>query len=217
MINIWTQTDSLELVGDAGLLIHWALIRGRANFHSRSICQDSEWCAGAGVGEEGRNVNKHLSSLQKYILCWRRQTPTMERWRVRQGTPRGSLDPASCWWNWTGFQGKWISKDEGGLCGQSMHTVRGVCVQQGRHTCAWPVWGVCMCVYYVWHMVLCVCLRGVWVFPSGSDSKEPAGNVRDPSLIPGSGRFPWRKEWQPTPVFLPGEFHGQRSLVDYSP
>ena len=28
---------------------------------------------------------------------------------------------------------------------------------------------------------------------------------------------PWRKAWQPTPVFLPGEFHGQRSLVDYSP
>ena len=27
---------------------------------------------------------------------------------------------------------------------------------------------------------------------------------------------PWQKEWQPTPVFLPGEFHGQRSLEGYS-
>ena len=27
----------------------------------------------------------------------------------------------------------------------------------------------------------------------------------------------WRREWQPTPVFLPGEFHGQGSLVGYSP
>ena len=27
---------------------------------------------------------------------------------------------------------------------------------------------------------------------------------------------PWRRKWQPTPVFLPGESHGQRSLVDYS-
>ena len=36
-------------------------------------------------------------------------------------------------------------------------------------------------------------------------------------LIPGLGRFPWRREWQPTLVFLPGEFHGQRSLVSYSP
>ena len=27
----------------------------------------------------------------------------------------------------------------------------------------------------------------------------------------------WRRKWQPTPVFLPGEFHGQRSLAGYSP
>ena len=44
-----------------------------------------------------------------------------------------------------------------------------------------------------------------------------AGDVRDEGLIPGLGRFPWRRTWQPTPVFLPGEFHGQRSLVGYSP
>ena len=31
-------------------------------------------------------------------------------------------------------------------------------------------------------------------------------------------KIPWRREWLPTPVFLPGEeFHGQRSLVGYSP
>ena len=30
-------------------------------------------------------------------------------------------------------------------------------------------------------------------------------------------KIPWRREWQPTPVFLPGESHGQRSLVGYSP
>ena len=29
--------------------------------------------------------------------------------------------------------------------------------------------------------------------------------------------IPWRREWQPTPVFLPGESHGQRSLAGYSP
>ena len=29
-------------------------------------------------------------------------------------------------------------------------------------------------------------------------------------------KIPWRREWQPTPVFLPGEFHGQRSLEGYS-
>ena len=34
---------------------------------------------------------------------------------------------------------------------------------------------------------------------------------------PWVGKFPWRRKWQPTPVFLLGEFHGQRSLVGYSP
>ena len=29
---------------------------------------------------------------------------------------------------------------------------------------------------------------------------------------PWVGKIPWRRKWQPTPVFLPGEFHGQRSL-----
>ena len=33
----------------------------------------------------------------------------------------------------------------------------------------------------------------------------------------GQEDSPWRREWQPTPVFLPGESHGQRSLVGYSP
>ena len=46
-------------------------------------------------------------------------------------------------------------------------------------------------------------------FPAGSDGKESACNAGDPGSIPGSGRFPWRREWQPTLVFLPGEFHGQ--------
>ena len=31
------------------------------------------------------------------------------------------------------------------------------------------------------------------------------------------GRIPWKRKWQPTPVFLPGKFHGERSLAGYSP
>ena len=42
-----------------------------------------------------------------------------------------------------------------------------------------------------------------------------AGDVRDMVSIPD--KIPWRKTWQPTPVFLPGESHGQRRLVSYSP
>ena len=34
---------------------------------------------------------------------------------------------------------------------------------------------------------------------------------------PWVGKIPWRRKWQPTLVFLPGESHGQRSLVGYSP
>ena len=34
---------------------------------------------------------------------------------------------------------------------------------------------------------------------------------------PWVGKIPWRRKWQPTPAFLPGEFHGQRSLEGYSP
>ena len=44
-----------------------------------------------------------------------------------------------------------------------------------------------------------------------------AGVARDTDLIPGSGRSPGGGAWQPTPVFLPGESHGQRSLLGYSP
>ena len=44
-----------------------------------------------------------------------------------------------------------------------------------------------------------------------------AEDMSDTSSIPRSGRFPWRRAWQPTPVLLPGESHGQRSLGGYSP
>ena len=40
-----------------------------------------------------------------------------------------------------------------------------------------------------------------------------AGDVGDSSSIPVLGRS-WRREWQPTPVFLPGKCYGQRSLVN---
>ena len=53
--------------------------------------------------------------------------------------------------------------------------------------------------------------------PGDSDGKVSACNAGDPYLIPGVGKIPWRREWQPTPVFLPGKFNGQRSLVDCNP
>ena len=81
-------------------------------------------------------------------------------------------------------------------------------------------------------------------FPGGSEVKASACNAEDLGLIPESeiwrrkwqptpvflpgdshgwefdpwvGKMPWRRESQSTPVFLPGESHGQGSLVGYSP
>ena len=47
--------------------------------------------------------------------------------------------------------------------------------------------------------------------------KNPPANAGDAGSVPGSERFPWRRKWQPTSVFLPGESHEQKSLVGYSP
>ena len=48
-----------------------------------------------------------------------------------------------------------------------------------------------------------------------SDGKESA--CKRPGFNPWVRKIPWRRNWQPTPVFLPGKFHGQRSLAGYSP
>jgi len=44
---------------------------------------------------------------------------------------------------------------------------------------------------------------------------DSAGDIRDTSSIPE--KIPWRRKYQPTPVFSPGEFDGKRRLVHYSP
>ena len=74
---------------------------------------------------------------------------------------------------------------------------------------------VCVCV--------CVCIHihtYTYGIPRGSVSKESTCNTRDikdMGSIPGSGGSPREGNGNPTPVFLPGESHGQRSLGGYSP
>ena len=56
--------------------------------------------------------------------------------------------------------------------------------------------------------------------PGGSVDKEPACQCRRHRRLGFNsriGKISWRRAWQPTPIFLPGESHGQRSLVSYSP
>ena len=45
--------------------------------------------------------------------------------------------------------------------------------------------------------------------------KESACQCRRRRFDPGVGKFPWRRKWQPTPVFLPGKSQGQKSLASY--
>ena len=54
-------------------------------------------------------------------------------------------------------------------------------------------------------------------FPGGARGNEPACQGGRSKFDPPVGKTPWRRAWQPTPVFLPGESQGQRSLAGCSP
>ena len=57
-------------------------------------------------------------------------------------------------------------------------------------------------------------------FPGGASGKEPDCQCWRGKRCGFSlwvGKIPWSRKWQPTPVFLPGKFHGQRSPEGYSP
>ena len=61
------------------------------------------------------------------------------------------------------------------------------------------------------------CFTGL---PRWLSGKEPACQGMRPRrhrFDPWAKKIPWRREWQPTPVFLPGQPHGQRNLARYSP
>ena len=60
-------------------------------------------------------------------------------------------------------------------------------------------------------------VRASQVAPVVKNPSANAGDARDRGLIPGSvGKIPWGGKLQPTPAFLPGESHGQRSLSGYT-
>ena len=52
---------------------------------------------------------------------------------------------------------------------------------------------------------------------NGNESTCQCRRCKRCEFDPWVGKIPWRRAWQPTPVFLPGESHGQRSLAGYSP
>ena len=63
--------------------------------------------------------------------------------------------------------------------------------------------------------------RATWMgFPGDVNGKEPTCQCRKRKKLrfdPWIGKILWKRVWQPTPEFLPGEAHGQKSLEGYSP
>ena len=76
-----------------------------------------------------------------------------------------------------------------------------------------------MNAYYYYHPIKQQYFRDGG-FPGGACGKEPTCQRRRLKRLefnPWVEKIPGRRAWQPTPVFLPGKPHGQRSLVGYSP
>ena len=72
-----------------------------------------------------------------------------------------------------------------------------------------------MCEYI--YIYIIVYIHG---FPSGASRQEPTCQCKRHkrhNFDPWVRKIPWRWAWQPTPIFLPAEFHGQRCLAGYSP
>ena len=76
-----------------------------------------------------------------------------------------------------------------------------------------------MCLYF--HSpassVQCSSLLWIWLFSQQNWGFPGVSDDTEDGFDPRVGKSPWRRQSQPTPVLLPGEFHGRRSLVGYNP
>ena len=70
--------------------------------------------------------------------------------------------------------------------------------------------------FFFFHFSLYLYLRASQVVPVVKNPPAIAGDI-EIRFNHWFGKIPWRRPWQSTPIFLPGESHGQRSLVGYSP
>ena len=90
----------------------------------------------------------------------------------------------------------------------------------GRLRCRWPGQGKCQAhpLRQGGFLRLLLGKLNFWMeLPRLLCGKESVCQCKRHGFNPWSGKIPWRRKWQLTPVFLPGEFHGQRCLADYSP
>ena len=73
---------------------------------------------------------------------------------------------------------------------------------------------VCVCVYIYIYIYICRTSQVALVL---KNLPANAGDVKRHGFNPWAGEIPWSGAWQPTPIFLPAESHGQRNLVGYNP
>ena len=67
------------------------------------------------------------------------------------------------------------------------------------------------------YIYLWACIYNLWGPSPVVQMVKNLPAMQETGFDPWVWKIPWRCKWKPTPVFLPGEFHGWRSLEDYSP
>ena len=111
-----------------------------------------------------------------------------------------------------------------------------VCLLISRHlhatflhsfSCHFPLMKVIYLLFCFWLVTIISALNSFFFFGnhflrlsrwrSGKESTCQCRRHRRRRFSPWVEKIPWSRKWQPTPVFLPGKLHGQRSLVGYSP
>ena len=65
--------------------------------------------------------------------------------------------------------------------------------------------------------IFLIVINGLPRWHSGKESACQCRRCKRHRFDPWVGKIPWRRKWQPSPVFLPGKSHGQRSLEGYHP
>ena len=70
------------------------------------------------------------------------------------------------------------------------------------------IYKIYLCIVIIWASQVALVVK---------NSPANAGDIKRCRFDPWVGKIPWRRAWLPTPVFLPGASHGQRSLAGYSP
>ena len=139
-------------------------------------------------------------------------------------------------WMWTLSTMEYIIKINNGKMSAAC-----CCIKKASQIAAYIVWFICVKLYtyvYIWRIIWKM-LNKSWLlfqmiftytlclpiffellgFLDGASSKEPSCQHRRHKRLgfdPWVEKISWRRTWQLTPVFLPGEFHGQRSLAGYS-